>query len=62
MHTNAENPSFLLYGPLDALFEHQPYPELTGPHNVILGIAHTGICGSDVSIPPTKRRDHVNEH
>ncbi|KAB8217052.1 chaperonin 10-like protein [Aspergillus novoparasiticus] len=42
------NPSSLLYGPLDARFEDLPMPVLDNPHDVIVQIAYTGICGSDV--------------
>ncbi|KAL3470012.1 chaperonin 10-like protein [Aspergillus californicus] len=43
-----ENPSCLLYGPLDARFENRPVPSLQDPHDVIVQIAYTGVCGSDV--------------
>ncbi|RAK97675.1 NAD(P)-dependent alcohol dehydrogenase [Aspergillus ibericus CBS 121593] len=48
MDSNAINPSCLLYGPLDARFEDRPIPALTDPHDVIVRIAYTGVCGSDV--------------
>lgn len=61
MHTNAENPSCLLYGPLDARFEHQPYVELTDPHGVIIHITYTKIYGSDMSIPTTEQTNNDNK-
>ncbi|KZF25855.1 GroES-like protein [Xylona heveae TC161] len=48
MDSDAKNPSCLLYGPLDARFEDRPVPVLSDPHDVILRIAYTGVCGSDV--------------
>ncbi|KAL4932160.1 NAD(P)-dependent alcohol dehydrogenase [Aspergillus undulatus] len=42
------NPSCLLYGPHDARFEDRPLPTITNPHDVIVKIAYTGVCGSDV--------------
>ncbi|OOF99028.1 hypothetical protein ASPCADRAFT_140592, partial [Aspergillus carbonarius ITEM 5010] len=48
MDAMATNPSCLLYGPLDARFEDRPIPALTNPHDVIVRIAYTGVCGSDV--------------
>lgn len=51
MDSTAKNPSCLLYGPLDARFEDRPIPVLWNPHDVIVRIAYTGVCGSDVSNP-----------
>ncbi|KJK62609.1 Alcohol dehydrogenase GroES-like domain protein [Aspergillus parasiticus SU-1] len=48
MSESARNPSCLLYGPLDARFEDRPMPVLDNPHDVIVQIAYTGVCGSDV--------------
>ncbi|KAK6826424.1 hypothetical protein RU639_005431 [Aspergillus parasiticus] len=48
MSKDARNPSCLLYGPLDARFEDRPIPVLDNPHDVIVQIAYTGVCGSDV--------------
>ncbi|KAF4995455.1 hypothetical protein FGRMN_5136 [Fusarium graminum] len=42
------NPSCLLYGPGDARFEDRPVPEIEDPNDVIIKIAYTGVCGSDV--------------
>ncbi|KAF5019982.1 hypothetical protein F66182_7999, partial [Fusarium sp. NRRL 66182] len=42
------NPSCLLYGPGDAQFEDHPVPQIEDPHDVIVKIAYTGVCGSDV--------------
>ena len=49
MNPDARNPSCLLYGPLDARFEDRPMPVLDNPHDVIVQVAYTGVCGSDVS-------------
>lgn len=49
MHSNTNNPSCLLYGPLDARFEDRPFPVIENPHDVVVRIAYTGVCGSDVS-------------
>ncbi|OJJ41677.1 hypothetical protein ASPWEDRAFT_35278 [Aspergillus wentii DTO 134E9] len=48
MDSKTDNPSCLLYGPLDARFENRPVPTLDNPHDVIVKIAYTGVCGSDV--------------
>lgn len=45
-----KNPSFLLYGPRHAKIEDRPVPEITDPYDVIVRIAFTGVCGSDVSL------------
>ncbi|GAD99405.1 alcohol dehydrogenase [Paecilomyces variotii No. 5] len=45
---SAVNPSCLLYGPFDARFEDRPLPEINDPNDVIVKIAYTGVCGSDV--------------
>ncbi|KAJ4257488.1 hypothetical protein NW762_008612 [Fusarium torreyae] len=42
------NPSCLLYGPGDARLEERPVPQIEDPHDVIVKIAYTGVCGSDV--------------
>jgi D-xylulose reductase len=44
-----ENPSVLLYGALTAKVEDRPIPTISDPHDVIVQIAYTGVCGSDVS-------------
>ncbi|KAF7128682.1 hypothetical protein CNMCM5793_003533 [Aspergillus hiratsukae] len=43
-----QNPSCLLYGPFDARFEDRPIPQIEDPSDVIIRIAYTGVCGSDV--------------
>ncbi|KAF7531653.1 hypothetical protein G7054_g8653 [Neopestalotiopsis clavispora] len=43
-----ENPSVLLYGALTAKVEDRPIPTISDPHDVIVQIAYTGVCGSDV--------------
>ncbi|RFN46896.1 putative xylitol dehydrogenase [Fusarium flagelliforme] len=42
------NPSCFLYGPGDARFGDRPVPQIEDPHDVIVKIAYTGVCGSDV--------------
>ncbi|KLO96554.1 putative xylitol dehydrogenase [Fusarium fujikuroi] len=42
------NPSCFLYGPEDARFGERPIPQIEDPHDVIVKIAYTGVCGSDV--------------
>ncbi|PYI08748.1 GroES-like protein [Aspergillus sclerotiicarbonarius CBS 121057] len=42
------NPSCLLYGAGDARYEDRPIPSITSPTDVIIRIAYTGVCGSDV--------------
>ncbi|OOF90526.1 hypothetical protein ASPCADRAFT_519170 [Aspergillus carbonarius ITEM 5010] len=46
--TTWTNPSCLLYGPGDARYEDRPMPTITSPTDVIIRIAYTGVCGSDV--------------
>ncbi|GAT22301.1 alcohol dehydrogenase [Aspergillus luchuensis] len=49
MNPSTRNPSCVLYGPLDARFEDRPLPTLEyNPHDVLIRIAYTGVCGSDV--------------
>ncbi|KAE8372501.1 chaperonin 10-like protein [Aspergillus bertholletiae] len=48
MNTDTSNPSCLLYGPLDVRLEDRPMPVLDNPQDVIVQIAYTGVCGSDV--------------
>lgn len=52
MQSSTASPSCLLYGPLDARFEDRPFPALEDPRDVIVRIAYTGVCGSDVSSLP----------
>lgn len=45
------NKACLLYGPGDARFEEIPIPSLeNNPRDVLVRIAYTGVCGSDVSL------------
>lgn len=46
-----QNPSCFLYGPFDARFEEKKAPEIEDAHDVIVRIAYTGVCGSDVHAP-----------
>ncbi|KAJ5595440.1 uncharacterized protein N7459_001648 [Penicillium hispanicum] len=43
-----ENPSFVLRSVKDVTIEDRPKPVLKDPHDVIVHVAQTGICGSDV--------------
>ncbi|KAK5992435.1 putative D-xylulose reductase A [Cladobotryum mycophilum] len=42
------NLSFVLNKPNDVTFEERPKPSITSPHDVLVAINYTGICGSDV--------------
>ncbi|KAK0735072.1 chaperonin 10-like protein [Lasiosphaeria miniovina] len=42
------NLSFILNKPLDVEFQERPRPTLKSPHDVIVAVNYTGICGSDV--------------
>ncbi|OBT67083.1 hypothetical protein VE03_04486 [Pseudogymnoascus sp. 23342-1-I1] len=42
------NLSFILNSTLNVSFEERPIPTLTDPRSVLVAIAYTGICGSDV--------------
>ncbi|KAH7156663.1 chaperonin 10-like protein [Dactylonectria macrodidyma] len=44
----ASNLSFVLNKPDDVSFEERPKPALKNPHDVLVAINYTGICGSDV--------------
>ncbi|KAK3393855.1 chaperonin 10-like protein [Podospora didyma] len=44
----ASNLSFVLNKPNDVSFEERPVPKLASPHDVLVAINYTGICGSDV--------------
>ncbi|KAK1149970.1 hypothetical protein N8T08_003528 [Aspergillus melleus] len=48
MSANAQNLSFVLEGVHQVKFEDRPVPELKDPHDVIVNVKFTGICGSDV--------------
>ncbi|KXJ87962.1 chaperonin 10-like protein [Microdochium bolleyi] len=43
-----QNPSVVLRGPGQATIEDRPVPTITGDNDVIVKIAYTGVCGSDV--------------
>ncbi|TPR05497.1 Arylsulfotransferase (ASST) family protein [Aspergillus niger] len=43
-----ENPSFVLRNIKDVVIEDRPKPILKDPHDVMVHVAQTGICGSDV--------------
>ncbi|KAF5862748.1 hypothetical protein ETB97_011198 [Aspergillus alliaceus] len=43
-----ENPSFVLRAVKDVVIEDRPRPELKDPHDVLVHVSQTGICGSDV--------------
>lgn len=43
-----QNLSFILNSPLNVSYEERPIPTLTDPRSVLVAIAYTGICGSDV--------------
>lgn len=45
----SQNLSFVLEGVNQVKFEDRPIPELKDPHDVLLNVRYTGICGSDVS-------------
>ncbi|OAA62912.1 GroES-like protein [Niveomyces insectorum RCEF 264] len=42
------NLSFVLKRPHDVTFEQRPVPTVTSPHDVLVAVNYTGICGSDV--------------
>ncbi|KAJ5109786.1 hypothetical protein N7532_002431 [Penicillium argentinense] len=44
----AQNLSFVLQGIHQVSYEDRPLPELKNPHDVIINVRYTGICGSDV--------------
>ncbi|KAH8813339.1 chaperonin 10-like protein [Xylogone sp. PMI_703] len=44
----SSNLSFVLSKPFDVAFEEKPRPKIENPHDVLLAINYTGICGSDV--------------
>ncbi|KAI1375348.1 GroES-like protein [Hypoxylon crocopeplum] len=45
---SASNLSFILNKPHDVQFSDKPVPSLQGPHDVLVAVNYTGICGSDV--------------
>ncbi|KAF7503104.1 hypothetical protein GJ744_004313 [Endocarpon pusillum] len=46
--TRAQNLSFVLEGVNKVKFEDRPIPEIKNPHDVLVQVKYTGICGSDV--------------
>ncbi|KAL1963253.1 hypothetical protein VTN77DRAFT_8578 [Rasamsonia byssochlamydoides] len=44
----AKNLSFVLEGIQKVKFEDRPVPEIVDPHDVIINVKYTGVCGSDV--------------
>ncbi|KAJ5631726.1 uncharacterized protein N7484_011826 [Penicillium longicatenatum] len=48
MTSTAQNLSFVLQGIHQVKFEDRPIPELKNPHDVLINVKYTGICGSDV--------------
>lgn len=44
-----QNPSYFLYGPENAKIQDHPVPQVDDPHDVLIRVAFTGVCGSDVS-------------
>lgn len=48
-----QNPSFVLQSVKNVSFEDRPVPKLQDPHDVLVHVAQTGICGSDVSLVPS---------
>ena len=43
-----QNPSFVLEKPYQVKYEDRPVPKIESPHDVMVQVAWTGICGSDV--------------
>lgn len=43
-----QNLSFVLEGIHKVKFEDRPIPALRNPHDVLINVKYTGICGSDV--------------
>lgn len=43
-----QNLSFVLQKAKHVSFEDRPVPKLQSPHDVIINVQWTGICGSDV--------------
>lgn len=43
-----KNPSFVLLSPNKTTYEDRPIPTIHSPHDVLITIKYTGICGSDV--------------
>lgn len=47
--TKFENKSFVLKSVQQVAIEDRPKPKLSDPYDVLVHVAQTGICGSDVS-------------
>lgn len=47
--TEFENKSFVLKSVKEVAIEDRPKPKLSDPYDVLVHVAQTGICGSDVS-------------
>lgn len=45
---SASNLSFILNKPLSVSFADRPAPTISSPHDVLVAVNYTGICGSDV--------------
>lgn len=45
---DTQNPSFVLTKPNHVTYENRPIPTIESPHDVIVAVKYTGICGSDV--------------
>ncbi|KAI5859640.1 GroES-like protein [Durotheca rogersii] len=45
---SASNLSFILNRPHDVQFSDRPVPAIQSPHDVLVAVNYTGICGSDV--------------
>jgi threonine dehydrogenase-like Zn-dependent dehydrogenase len=56
-----QNPSFVLSKPHTVSYEDRPVPELQDPHDVLIHIKQTGICGSDVG-PLTLSTKALSSH
>lgn len=46
--TLSSNPSFVLHSPGSVTIENRPLPSILDPHDVLVRVLSTGICGSDV--------------
>ncbi|TVY35682.1 putative D-xylulose reductase A [Lachnellula occidentalis] len=44
----SSNLSFVLHKPFEVSFEERPKPTIQSPHDVLIAVNYTGICGSDV--------------
>ncbi|KKK22073.1 hypothetical protein P175DRAFT_0525101 [Aspergillus ochraceoroseus IBT 24754] len=45
---SVSNLSFVLHKPYKVTFEERPVPSISDPHDVLVAVRYTGICGSDV--------------